>query len=173
MQYFWITIKPLWELDVPRQSMGKRSIFQGRALKSSEPRKRGSSPRGKAFSDILKHSKIMAAEMLSWPWEYQTQGSVKLFILFLWPNEYVVFHCSLLLKSSRRITEQSIAWNFMVLTSKCLGREKAFQKRMELGLTLSHCSSELFLQFSGKRRMELNIIWGKKVEALLLCWYLK
>lgn len=111
MQYFWITIKPLWVWHVPRQSMAKSSILQGRALKSSEPRKRGSSLRGKTSSNTVKLSKTMADEMLPWPWEYQTQESVKLFILFLWSNEHVVIHCSLLLKWWRRISEQSIAWN--------------------------------------------------------------
>lgn len=111
MQYLWITIKPLWVLDVPRQFMAKSSILQDRALKSSEPRKRDSSPKGKTSNNIAKQSKTMTGEMLSWPWEYQTQESVKWFILFLWSNEHVVIHWCLLLKSSRRISEQSIDWN--------------------------------------------------------------
>lgn len=120
--------------------------------------------------DIVMQPRTTAGEMLPWPWEHSAQESVKSFIFSLWPNEHVVIHCSLLFKSSKRISEYSISWDLW-FTSKCIRHVKAFQKRMELSLILSYCWSELFLQFSGKRSMEVNMVWGKKVGAFLLWPY--
>ena len=127
-------------------------------------------PEVNTLCDIVKQSRTTAGEMFPCTWEHPTQESVKSFILSLWLYKHG-HSLQFIIQIIKEDLGVLYCLALMMFTSKCMEHAKAFQKRMELSLILSLCNSELFLQFHGKRRMELNTIWGKKVEALLLWWY--
>lgn len=151
--------------------MAKSSILQGRALRSYEPRKRCSSPRGKTSSNIVKQSKTTAGEMLSWPWEYQTQESVKLFILFLWSNEHVVIHCSLLLTSSRRIWEEVISSNLWCSPLNTWDMKRPFKRGWNWAWT-SHIAVQGFSCSSvGRGAWSWLLSEAKRSKHFYWVWY--